>query len=61
LRISTFHDFDHLGNDTYTLHILQLPSVHRNPSCGECGRDAEERKDSAKRVFGQQNVAKERL
>jgi len=43
---------------------LQLPCVHHNPSCDgarTCARDAEEWKDDAKREFGQQNVAKERL
>jgi len=43
---------------------LQLPSVHHNLSCdgaSTCARDAEERKDNAKREFGQQNVGMERL
>jgi len=36
---------------------LQLPSVHHNPSSDGCAHDAE-RKDNAKRGFGQQNVVK---
>jgi len=39
----------------------QLPPVHHNPSCDGCARDAEEKKQSAKREFGGQNVAKEKL
>jgi len=27
---------------------LQLPSVHHNPSCDRCARDAEEKKDNTK-------------
>jgi len=38
-----------------------LPSVHHNLSCDGCAHDAEERKDNAKRGFGQQNVPKEKL
>jgi len=48
---------NHADDDT----PLQLPSVHQNPSCDGCTRDAEERKDNAKREFVQQDVAKERL
>ena len=39
---------------------LQLPFIVIPPMT-EQARDAEERKDNAKRGFGQQNVAKERL
>jgi len=40
---------------------LQLPSVHHNPSCGGCARDAEEMKDHVKKGFSQRDVAKKRL
>jgi len=46
------------GNDASP---LQLPSVGHNSSCDRRAHDAGERKDNAKRGFGQQNVAKERL
>jgi len=40
------------------LTLPQLPSVHHNPSCDACARDAEEKKENAKREFGRQNVGK---
>ena len=45
---------------------LQLPSVHHKPSfngvcSAHCARDAEVKKENAKREFGPQNVGKERL
>jgi len=46
------------GNDASP---LQLPSVRHNPSCDGCARDAEERKDNAKRGSSQKNVVKEKL
>jgi len=50
-----------ISNPGNRASLLQLPSVHHNPSCDGCKHDAEERKDDAKRGFGQQNVAKVRL
>jgi len=41
--------------------LQQLPSVHPNTSCDRYAHDADERKDNAKRVFDQQNLAEERL
>jgi len=40
---------------------LQLPSVHHNPSCDGCARDAEENTRWKQRELGRQNVAKEWL
>jgi len=45
------------GNDDSP---LQLPSVYYNPSRDGCAHDTAERKDNAKRGFGQQNLAEER-
>jgi len=39
---------------------LQLPSVHHNPSCDGCARDAEEKR-MWKESSIETNVAKERL
>jgi len=39
---------------------LQLSSVHHNPSCDGCARNAEEKKENAKRELGRQNITKER-
>ena len=50
-----------MGNPGNNALPLQLPSVHHNSSVMERACDAEERKDNAKRGFGQQNITKERL
>jgi len=37
---------------------LQQPSVHHNPSCDECERDAEKNRVRKEQEFARQNVAK---
>jgi len=49
--------FGNPGNDASP---LQLSSLHHNPFCDGCARDAEQ-KENAEIEFDQQNVAKERL
>jgi len=46
-----------IGNPGNDASPLQLPSVHHNPSCDGCTRDAEENR--MRREFGRQNVANE--
>jgi len=47
------------GNPGKMLTPLQMLSLHYNPSCDGCARDAEESR--MREEFGRQNVDKERL
>jgi len=48
-----------IGNPGDDASPLQLPSVHHNPSCAGCARDAEENR-MWKESLVKKNVAKER-